>query len=99
MLDEILFDSGKADIKKKALPTLDKLAKILKEHSDREVLIEGHTDTVPIPTPLFPSNWELSARRATNVLKYFVVEQKISPERFSATGYCLEKREVSIEIR
>lgn len=87
MLDKILFDSGKADIKKEALPTLDKLAKILKEHSDREVLIEGHTDTVPISTPLFPSNWELSTRRATTVLQYFVRDQKISPERFSAAGY------------
>ncbi|MBU0566740.1 OmpA family protein [bacterium] len=87
MQDKILFDTGKADIKKKALPTLDKLAKILKEHGDREILIEGHADTVPISTPLFPSNWELSTRRATTVLQYFVRDQKISPKRFSAAGY------------
>lgn len=87
MLDKILFDSGKAKIKKEAMPILDKLAGILKEYSEREFVIEGHTDNVPISTTLFPSNWELSARRATNVLQYFVVQQKISPKRFSATGY------------
>ena len=87
MLDKILFDSGKADIKEKAKPTLDKLGKILKEYGDREVLIEGHTDNDPISTPLFPSNWELSARRATIVLRYFVEGHKISPKRISAAGY------------
>ncbi|MBU0568407.1 OmpA family protein [bacterium] len=87
MLDKILFDSGKADIKEKAKPTLDKLGKILKEYGNREVLIEGHTDDDPISTAFFPSNWELSARRATTVLRYFVEGHKISPKRISAAGY------------
>lgn len=87
MLDKILFDSGKADIKKEAMPVLDKLGKILKEYSNREVLVEGHTDNVPISTSIFPSNWELSAHRATTVLRYFVERHNIPPKRISAAGY------------
>lgn len=87
MLNKILFDSGKADIKKEAMPVLDKLGKILKEYSNRDVLVEGHTDNVPISTSIFPSNWELSAHRATTVLRYFVERHNISPKRISAAGY------------
>ena len=87
MLDKILFDSGRADIKKMARPVLAKLGKILKEYDDREVLIKGHTDSDPISTLIFPSNWELSAHRATTVLRYFVKRHHISPKRISAAGY------------
>jgi chemotaxis protein MotB len=82
----ILFDSGKADLRPEALPVLDEIARILKE-SPNQVIIEGHTDDVPINTPEFPSNWELSTARAISVSKYFFEKENLGPERFAVAGY------------
>ena len=87
-LSEVLFDSGKADIKKDALKSIDKLAKVLVENiGNRNIGIEGHTDNEPIKYSGWKSNWELSTARAMSVLHYLVDEKGIDPKRVSATGY------------
>lgn len=84
--DKIFFDTGSAIIKEKSLTVLDKLAGILKD-IDNPVKIEGHTDNVPIKTVKYPSNWELSTARSTNIIKYLVEKHNIVPQRLSAVGY------------
>ncbi len=82
----LLFDSGKAKLKDSAKVVFANLAQIFREHPDYHIAIRGHTDDRSIETTQFPSNWELSAVRATTVLRYFI-QQGIDPERMSATGY------------
>ena len=85
--DSILFDSGKATLKKEAFPVLDKVADIVKsEVADKNIGIGGHTDNVPIKYSAWKSNWELSSARATNVL-YYLEEKGVLSKRLSATGY------------
>jgi chemotaxis protein MotB len=87
-LAEVLFDSGKAQIKQPALETLNKIATVLKENlAGREIGIEGHTDNEPIKYSGWKSNWELSTARATSVLHYMVDDKGIDPKTVSATGY------------
>jgi len=87
-LAEVLFDSGKADIKKEAFGVLDKIAKVLKNNlRGREIDIAGHTDNRPIKYSGWKSNWELSTARATSVLHYLVDKRGLNPNRLSATGY------------
>ncbi len=84
---EVLFDSGKAKLRRDSLPILDKVVKVLKEDvPENNIGIEGHTDNVPIKYSRWKSNWELSAHRALSVLHY--LESKgIDPKRLSAIGY------------
>ena len=63
-----------------------RVADIIKEVPN-DVLVEGHTDNLPINTPEFPSNWELSTARATRVIRYFIENENIDPDRLSASGY------------
>ncbi|MFH1877826.1 MAG: OmpA family protein [Candidatus Omnitrophota bacterium] len=85
--DNVLFDSGKADVKTNAMPILDKVADIISSKvPDKNIGVSGHTDNVPIKYSKWESNWELSSKRATNVLHY-LVKQGVSPNRLSATGY------------
>jgi chemotaxis protein MotB len=89
MVDRILFDSGSADVKKDGKKVLDRVAEILKKVTDKQIRIEGHTDNVPVGPKVskkFASNWELSAARAINVVKY-LQEQGVDPKLTSATGY------------
>jgi len=87
-IDEILFDSGKAVIRKEAYPVLDKVATVLNNQvSDRNIAIEGHTDNQPITKSSWKSNWELSTARATSVLHYLVDNKNVEPTRLSAVGY------------
>lgn len=81
-----LFNSGKATLKGSAVAIFDDLGLIFRKNSDYRIAIKGHTDDLDIETLQFPSNWELSAVRATTVLRYFIL-QGIDPERMSATGY------------
>ncbi len=81
-----LFESGKAELKDEAKIIFNNLALIFKENPDYSIAIRGHTDDLSINTVQFPSNWELSAIRATTVLRYFI-QQGLDPERMSATGY------------
>jgi chemotaxis protein MotB len=84
--DKQLFDSGKADIKPFTKKILDEVYRQLKTRAN-EVRVEGNTDNVPISNDQFPSNWELSAARATGVARYFVEDDGMAPRRISALGY------------
>ncbi len=85
----ILFDSGHAAVHSNAKPLLDRLSEMLTQYADsiKMVRIEGHTDNIPTNARLFASNWELSASRAVNVLKWLLEESALGPEKFSAVGY------------
>ena len=90
LVDKILFDSGKVEIKGKGLEVLKRLGEILMEVQEKQIRIEGHTDNVPIGPDLkeeFPTNWELSTRRAANVVRYLQEVVGIDPALLSATGY------------
>ncbi len=81
----ILFDSGGAVLSDAAQVIIGELSKTLVEHNN-VIRVEGFTDDVPISTPLYDSNWELSAARASAVVR-LLEQQGISPERLAATGY------------
>ncbi|MFO7749771.1 MAG: flagellar motor protein MotB [Desulfobacteraceae bacterium] len=81
-----LFKSGSADLNQNAVPIFNEIMKIIFDYPRYKVNIKGHTDNVPISTARYPSNWELSAIRATTVLKH-LVERGIDPKRLTATGY------------
>lgn len=83
---ETLFSSGSAVLNPEALGVFDQMIQVFDEFPDYDINIKGHTDDIPIANRDFPSNWELSAIRATNVLKY-LVSQQINPRRLTATGY------------
>ena len=85
-LDNVLFDSGKADLTPNARDIINKVAEIIRQN-DKNIRIEGHTDNVPINTFRFPSNWELSTTRAVNVVKYLIEVNGINAYRLSASGY------------
>jgi len=85
-MDNVLFDSGKADLTPNASDIINKVAEIIRQN-DKIIRIEGHTDNVPINTFRFPSNWELSTTRAVNVVKYLIEENGIYAYRLSASGY------------
>ena len=57
------------------------------EFVNEQIRVEGHTDNVPIRTAIYPTNWELSANRATNVVKFFIENGQMVPVRLSASGY------------
>jgi chemotaxis protein MotB len=87
--DKIFFDSGSADIRNSGKMTLDKVARVLKTITNKQVRIEGYTDNDPIAPGYqwkFPSNWELSTARATTIVRY-LQSQGIDPSLLKATGY------------
>lgn len=86
MSDKILFDSGKAKLKKDGQAALIEIANILKSIPNRSFQIAGHTDNVPIRTRRFKSNWELSTARAVSVVKYMAANG-MDPKVLSAAGY------------
>lgn len=89
MVDAVLFDSGKAEVKPEGLLVLQKVIDILKSVKDKAIRIEGHTDNVPISGALarkYPTNWELSAARAINVARY-LQSQGIDPTVLGAVAY------------
>jgi len=89
IVDAILFDSGRAEVKKGGLEILGKVVSILKDVSDKSIRIEGHTDNVQISRALarrYPTNWELSAARAINVTRY-LQDEGIDPGILSAVAY------------
>ncbi|MGI6776906.1 MAG: flagellar motor protein MotB [Acetivibrionales bacterium] len=81
----ILFDLGKADIKTSGRDILEKLGNMLNE-LDNDIVVQGHTDNLPIDTFLFPSNWELSTKRATNVVRFLIETCDLDPSKLTATG-------------
>ncbi len=87
VLDRVLFDSGRAELKESSLATLDKLADVLARTRDHMIYVEGHTDNVPIRTSNWRSNWELSTARAMEVLHYFADQKDLNPVQLAATGF------------
>jgi len=90
MVDKIIFPSGSAEIAKEGKKVLDKVVSILKDVKDKRIQIEGHTDNVQIVSGLkkrFPTNWELSTARATEVVRYLQESGNLDPHLLSATGY------------
>lgn len=85
ILDSVLFGSADAELQDAAKPILDKLAGVIKD-SPYNIMVEGHTDDIPISTTRFPSNWELSTARAVSVVKYFI-SVGVKPDTLSAAGY------------
>jgi chemotaxis protein MotB len=85
--DDVLFDTGKADLRPDARPILDELARLLGGlPGNNPVRVEGNTDDVPISTGEFEDNWALSVARATSVLRV-ILEDGFDPTRLSAAGY------------
>jgi chemotaxis protein MotB len=85
---EVLFDSGKAELKPDGKNMLKKVALVIsQEAADNEVGVEGHTDNIPIKHSGWKSNWELSTARATSVLHYLISDCGLRPNNLSATGY------------
>lgn len=80
------FDSGSGTIKQSSLPLLEKVAESLSPYSNG-LRVEGHTDTDPISTSTYKSNWELSTARATNIVHQLITYYKFPPETVSAVGY------------
>jgi len=90
MVDRVLFDSGRADIKPAGLKVLKQVGDVLNKITDKQIRIEGHTDNVPISTKLqdkFKTNWELSTTRATTVVRYLIDQGGVQPQSLSAVGY------------
>ncbi len=86
MSDKLLFKSGDANVEAKGKEALKKLAEVLNKNNDVSIAIEGHTDNVPIKTALYKDNWDLSAARATNVVRLLSDEYKMDAHRLTASG-------------
>ncbi|MGL4774130.1 MAG: OmpA family protein [Clostridium sp.] len=84
--DSILFETGMANLKPESINILDKINDLIGSLPN-SIIVEGHTDNVPISTSKFDSNWDLSAARAINVVRYFTENKGQNPTRFSAQGY------------
>mgnify|MGYP001320534900 CR=1 FL=1 len=86
LTDKALYDSGSADLRPQTRQVLDEVAGFLR-NTDNYIRVEGNTDNVPIATPAYPTNWELSTARATTVTRYLVEKDGLAPERISPSGY------------
>ncbi|MCB0518582.1 MAG: OmpA family protein [Lewinellaceae bacterium] len=84
--DKMLFKSGSYEILPKANEVLGKIAQIVESRPDLEVMVEGYTDNVPIKTNCIVDNWDLSAKRATSVVRALQTTHKINPNRLIAAG-------------
>ncbi len=90
MVEKVLFNSGQARVKPAGLNVLKSVSDILKNVNDKQIRIEGHTDNVPIGVKIrdkFPTNWELSTGRATNVVRFFIEQGGVNRENLEAVGY------------
>ncbi len=84
--DTIIFESGSAEIKEEIKPLLRSVLTVIKKTTN-PVVIEGHTDNIPVRGSRYNSNWELSAARATSVLMFLLSDGSLDPSRFSVAGY------------
>lgn len=85
--DRISFDSGSDKLKPQVTGALNKIAEILNDYPENRIVVEGHTDDVPIRTARFKDNWELSTARALSVLHFLLNRSKLNPGRLSLAGY------------
>jgi chemotaxis protein MotB len=86
LTDNVLFESGEADIKSGAKPLLAKVASALQVADDHPINVEGHTDNVPISSSQYPTNWELSTARASSVVR-FMIGRDVPAGKLGAVGY------------
>lgn len=89
MVEKILFPSGEAEISPRGLKVLERVGGVLKNTQGKVIRVEGHTDNVPISGALqktYPTNWELSAARAINVVRFLQEKVGIEPQRLQAVG-------------
>lgn len=86
ILDDILFPTGKAEIREDSKLILQKIASIIRTLPN-DIRVEGHTDNLPINNSVFPSNWHLSVARALNTAYYLIDSEKLPPEKVSIVGY------------
>jgi chemotaxis protein MotB len=90
LVDKILFDSGEASISKRGEGVLARVGAVLATIEDRHIQVSGHTDNTPMSDKLksqYPTNWELSVARATNVVRFLQEKAAVPPERLVASGY------------
>jgi chemotaxis protein MotB len=85
MSDKLLFKSGSASAEAKGKEAIDALADVLQKNQEIDIMIEGHTDNVPIKTAMYKDNWDLSAARATSIVR-LLAEKQIEPTRLTAAG-------------
>ena len=86
MSDKLLFQSGSSAVEDKGKDALKLLAGVLEKNSDIDILVEGHTDNVPIKTSMYKDNWDLSVARATSIVRILTNDYKIVPTRLTASG-------------
>jgi len=84
--DKLLFQSGSSKINSAANDVLGKIATILNDHNQLDVIVEGHTDDVPISNSCIADNWDLSVKRATSIVRTLEVEHYVDPQRLTAAG-------------
>lgn len=84
MSDKLLFQSGSAAVENKGQDALKRLGDVLSKHPDIDILVEGHTDNIPIKTALYKDNWDLSVARATSIVR--LLSGSIAPTRITASG-------------
>lgn len=84
--DKMLFRSGSYRISDRAKIVIGKIAKIINDHDDLDILVEGHTDNVPIYTECIADNWDLSVKRATSIVRLMQAEFGVQPSRMTAGG-------------
>jgi chemotaxis protein MotB len=84
--DKLLFRSGSAEVEEKGKEAIKKLADVLNKNPDIDIMVEGHTDNVPIKTAQFPDNWALSVGRSTNIVRLLTDIYGVSPLRLTASG-------------
>lgn len=86
MSDKLMFASGKAEVQEKGKEALKVLANVLKKNDEFEILVEGHTDNVPISTSKFKDNWDLSVARATSMVRLLEEAHGVDADRLTASG-------------
>jgi len=90
LVDKILFDSGEASVSKRGESVLARVGAVLASIEDRQIQVSGHTDNTPISDKLkqqYPTNWELSVARATNVVRFLQEKASVPADRLLASGY------------
>ena len=86
MSDKLMFKSGSADVEQKGAEALKLLADVLVKNPDIDVMVEGHTDNIPIKTALYKDNWDLSVARAASVVRVLTWSYKVNPKQVTASG-------------
>jgi chemotaxis protein MotB len=86
LADNMLYKSGSYEVNQRAEKTLSKIAKIIMDYKDYDVLIEGNTDNVPISQKNIRNNWDLSTLRASSVVQYLQTKYGVDPKRLTAAG-------------